>query len=294
MSLALGVDLGGTNARAAVVERETGRIVASAKQSWVDRSPDAVVAETAKLVTELAQQYAVPEGPLGVGFAGMLHGGVVVNAPNLGWRDVNFGALLSAATKREVRLVNDLSAAAWGELKAGCARGQRDTFTVFVGTGVGSAIITNGVLLTGATQVAAEFGHIKVQPDGGRRCGCGQDGCLEAYAGGAKLAEWMKEVGMSGTATELETMALGGDPVAQRLYEFVAAQLSLAIANQVSVLNPAVLVLGGGVLMRCPGLVERIRQVVKARATVASASELRIELASLGDDSGLIGAALLA
>jgi glucokinase len=207
---------------------------------------------------------------------------------------VNFGELLSVATKREVRLVNDLSAAAWGELKAGCARGQRDTFTVFVGTGVGSAIITNGVLLTGATQVAAEFGHVKVQLDGGRRCGCGQDGCLEAYAGGAKLAEWMKEVGLTGTATGLETLAQGGNSEAQRLYEFVAAQLSLAIANQVSVLNPAVLVLGGGVLMRCPGLVERIRQAVKTRATVASASELRIELASLGDDSGLIGAALLA
>lgn len=294
MSLSLGVDLGGTNARAAVVERDTGRIVASAKESWTDRSPEAVVAETAKLVNALAQQHAVPEGMLGVGFAGMLRGGVVVNAPNLGWRDVNFGALLSAATKREVRLVNDLSAAAWGELTAGCARGQKDTFTVFVGTGVGSAIISNGALLTGATQVAAEFGHVKVQPDGGRRCGCGQEGCLEAYAGGAKLAEWMKEVGLSGTATELETFALGGDPVAQRLYEFVAAQLSLAIANQVSVLNPAVLVLGGGVLMRCPGLVERIRAVVKSRATVASASELRIELASLGDDSGLIGAALLA
>jgi glucokinase len=293
-SLSLGVDLGGTNARAAVVDRETGRIVASAKESWVARSPGAVVAETAKLVNTLAEQHAVPDGPLGVGFAGMLRGGVVVNAPNLGWRDVNFGELLSVATKREVRLVNDLSAAAWGELKAGCARGQRDTFTVFVGTGVGSAIITNGVLLTGATQVAAEFGHVKVQLDGGRRCGCGQDGCLEAYAGGAKLAEWMKEVGLTGTATGLETLAQGGNSEAQRLYEFVAAQLSLAIANQVSVLNPAVLVLGGGVLMRCPGLVERIRQAVKTRATVASASELRIELASLGDDSGLIGAALLA
>lgn len=294
MSLALGIDLGGTNARVAVVERETGRIVASAKETWVDRTPSAVVAATAKHVNALATAHSVPLGTLGVGFAGMLRGDVVVNAPNLGWRDVNFGAPLSQATGRPVRLVNDLSAAAWGELSAGCARGERDTFTVFVGTGVGSAIIAGGALLSGATQVAAEFGHVKVVLEGGRRCGCGQDGCLEAYAGGAKLAEWMKEEGLAGSATELEALALKGDATAKRLYEFVGGQLALAIANQVSVLNPAVLVLGGGVLTRCPGLVQRVRDVVTSRATVASRSGLRIAMASLGDDSGIVGAALLA
>jgi glucokinase len=218
---------------------------------------------------------------------------VVVNAPNLGWRDVDFGAALARATGREVQLVNDLSAAAWGEVSAGCAQGERDTFTVFVGTGVGSAIIADGGLLTGATQVAAEFGHVKLVSEGGRACGCGQEGCLEAYAGGAKLAEWMKEEGLSGGAVELEPLAASGNAVAQRLYQYVSSSLALAIANQVTVLNPGMLVLGGGVLSRCPGLVQRIRDTVMARATVASRAELKIELAKLGDDSGLIGAALL-
>lgn len=293
MTLALGVDLGGTNARAAVVERATGHIIASQKKSWTDRAPDAVVAETAKLVNALATQHSIPPGAVGVGFAGMLRGGVVVNAPNLGWRDVDFGGALTKATGREVKLVNDLSAAAWGELTAGCARGFRDTFTVFVGTGVGSAIITNGALLTGATQVAAEFGHVKLVAKGGRRCGCGQDGCLEAYAGGAKLAEWMKEEGLEGTAVDLEPLAQRGDTVARRLYDFVSSSLALAIANQITVLNPAVLVLGGGVLSRCPGMVQLIRDTVASRSSVASRSELKIELAALGDDAGLIGAALL-
>ncbi|MBL8914470.1 MAG: ROK family protein [Archangium sp.] len=293
MTLALGVDLGGTNARAAVVDRSTGRIVASEKQSWTDRAPEAVVGETAKLVNALAAKHSVAVGPLGVGFAGMLRGGVVVNAPNLGWRDVDFGGALSKATGRDVKLVNDLSAAAWGELSAGCARGFRDTFTVFVGTGVGSAIITNGALLTGATQVAAEFGHVKLIPQGGRRCGCGQDGCLEAYAGGAKLAEWMKEEGLDGTAVDLEPLAASGHTGARKMYEFVSSQLALAIANQITVLNPAVLVLGGGVLSRCPGMVQIIRETIAARSSVASRAGLKIELAALGDDSGLIGAALL-
>lgn len=294
MSLALGVDLGGTNARAAVVERATGRVVAVEKHAWADRSPEAVVRETAALVSRLAGRYAVPPGPLGVGFAGMLRGPVVVNAPNLGWREVDLGGPLGRATGREVRLVNDLSAAAWGEFQAGAARGASDTFTVFVGTGVGSAIIAGGALMVGASQVAGEFGHLKVVPEGGRRCGCGDDGCLEAYMGGARLTDWMTEEGLSGTPSDLEARAQAGDPVAQRLYDFAVGHLALAIANQVTVLNPAVLVLGGGVLLRCPGMVARIRDVVRRRTAVAARDAVRVELATLGDDSGLVGAALLA
>ncbi|HEY0880954.1 MAG TPA: ROK family protein [Archangium sp.] len=159
---------------------------------------------------------------------------------------------------------------------------------------MGSAIIVQGALVEGQSQVAAEFGHVKLFLEGGRRCGCGQDGCLEAYMGGAKLAEWMKEEGLTGTASDLERLAEGGDATAKKLYDFAVGHLALAIANQVTVLNPGVLVLGGGVLSRCPGMVQRIREVVAARATVASASAMKIVMATLGDDSGLVGAALLA
>lgn len=294
MTLCLGVDLGGTNARAAVVERTGGRIVASAKETWSTHSLEEVVRGTAALVERLARDHALPAAsPVCVGFAGMLRGPVVVNAPNLGWRELDFGTPLSGALKRPVRLVNDLSAAAWGEFRAGAARGATDTFTVFVGTGVGSAIIAGGALVGGASQVAAEFGHIKVLQEGGRRCGCGQEGCLEAYLGGAKLEEWMREEGLSGTASQLEALANAGDARAKRMYDFAVGHLGLAIANQVTMLNPGVLVLGGGVLNRCPGMVERIRQSVARRATGASQSAVRIELATLGDDSGLVGAALL-
>lgn len=289
MTVALGLDLGGSTARAAVVERETGRVVESQKFTWSEPSPEAVVRGTVTLINSLPKT----QGTVGIGFAGMLRGGVVVNAPNLGWRDVDFGGALSKALGgREVKLVNDLSAAAWGEYSAGAARGVKDSFTVFAGTGVGSAIISGGVLLQGASQVAAEFGHVKLFAQGGRRCGCGQDGCLEAYAGGAKLAEWMKEEGLEGGAAELEPLA-ANNATAKKLYEFVASNLALAIANQVTVLNPSVLVLGGGVLSRSPGLVKRIREVVSQRATVAAAKSVRIEMAQLGDDSGLVGAALL-
>ncbi|MEW6433733.1 MAG: ROK family protein [Myxococcota bacterium] len=291
--LALGVDIGGTTARAAVVERASGRVVASAKQSWSDRSPEAVVAEVAKLLAQVAAGHSLDGVGVGVGFAGMLHGPVVVNAPNLGWRDVDFGRALSRAVRRPVRLVNDLSAAAWGEKSAGAARGAQHVFTVFVGTGVGSAVITDGRLLDGATGVAGEFGHIKVVLDGGRSCGCGDAGCLEAYVGGARLTAWMQEEGLSGTPSDLEIRAQAGHAAARRLYDVAVGHLALAIANQVTVLNPEVLVLGGGVLSRCPGMQARVREVVTQRAGVAARGAVRVELAQLGDDSGLVGAALL-
>jgi glucokinase len=293
MGFVLGVDLGGSTARAAVVDEATGGIVASAKETWAERTPAAVIAQTAALINGLAVTHQLKAPTVGVGFAGMLRGSVVVNAPNLGWRDVNLGDALAQAIGKSVTLVNDLSAAAWGEYSAGCAKGAADTFTVFVGTGVGSAIISNGLLLSGASQVAAEFGHVKLMATGGRRCGCGQDGCLEAYVGGGPLSEWMKQEGLSGSAADLEALAQGGNPTAKAMYDFAVEHLALAIANQVTVLNPAVLVLGGGVLSRCPGMVQRIRHVVSTRATVASREALRIEMAVLGDDSGLVGAALL-
>lgn len=293
-TLTLGVDIGGTNARAAVVDRTTGALVAAAKQSWDDRSPDAVVGAVAALLSQVSQGQTVGDAPVGVGFAGMLNGGVVVNAPNLGWRDVDFGGALAKAVGRRVRLVNDLSAAAWGEKSAGAARGAQHVFTVFVGTGVGSAVITDGKLLDGATGVAGEFGHIKLELRGGRACGCGDSGCLEAYVGGARLGEWMREEGLAGTPSDLEREAQAGHATARRLYDFAVGNLALSIANQVTVLNPEVLVLGGGVLSRCPGMVARIREVVAQRAGVAARRAVRVELARLGDDSGLVGAALLA
>ena len=293
MSFSLGVDIGGTTARAAVVDRDTGRIIASAKQTWTDRNLEAVVAGTAELVNSLARAHPLATGLVGVGFAGMLRGPVVVNAPNLGWREVDFGTPLASALGRPVKLVNDLSAAAWGEYSAGAAKGATDSFTVFVGTGVGSAIISNGALVKGASQVSGEFGHVKLVLEGGRRCGCGQEGWLEAHLGGAKLALWMKEEGLSGGAADLEKLAAAGDATAKRLYDFSSGHLALAIANQVTVLNPGVLVLGGGVLSRSPGMVERIRQTVASRSTVASSQAVRVAMATLGDDSGLVGAALL-
>jgi glucokinase len=289
MSARLGIDIGGTNARVAYVD-PSGRLLSSAKATLTDRSPAGVVGTIKALINGLGGE--VPRR-VGVAFAAMLRGGVVVNAPNLGWREVDLATPLGTALNAEVSLVNDLSAAAWGERSCGVARGCDEVLTVFVGTGVGSAIITRGQLLSGAHGVAAELGHTKLVLDDGRPCGCGQTGCLEAYMGGAKLGEWMAESGLPGGPGELEKLATSGHGKARELYDFAVGNLALTIANQVTVLNPAMVVLGGGVLAKNPGMVARVREVVSKRATVAARTHLKVELASLGDDSGLVGAALL-
>jgi glucokinase len=293
--IGLGVDLGGTSARVAAVELATGKLLFSSKHDHHDRAPKAIVDDVGAAIEACARQVSTPPGaPVGVGLAAQLAGQTVAVAPNLGWRDVPFGALLAERLGRKVVVLNDLKVAAWGEFKAGAAKGETDSFTCFVGSGVGSAQIANGRLVLGGHGVAGELGHIKVVPEGGRLCGCGERGCLEAYAGGHKLAEWMHEEKIDGAAPELERLAFEGHPRAKELWEAASGFLALALANMVTVLNPGYLVLGGGVLTRCPRMYQRVVETVGARAVAVSRQGLKIGLAQLGDDAGVVGAALLA
>lgn len=294
MEAALGIDLGGTNARVALVTRD-GRVLVQRKEALADRTPAGTVESVGRAVEAcLAGSNGAEVAACGVGVAGQLREGTVVVAPNLGWADVPLRRLLEERLGRRVVVRNDLAAAAWGEYRAGGGRGQTDTFTVFVGSGVGSAIIAHGRLVDGASGVAAEFGHIKVVAQGGRRCGCGEDGCLEAYAGGHNLTRWMQEEGLTGAPNDLEARALAGDATARRLYDFAVGNLALAIANQVTMLNPGALVLGGGVLFGCPGMVRVITGTVEQRSARVARAGLRILLAELKDDAGMVGAAMLA
>lgn len=306
----LGLDLGGTNARAAVVG-EDGAVLASARIALTRRDPEGAVEALARAASDAVSAAGVPVRGAGIGVAGQLIGetGVVAVAPNLGWRDVPFGELLTRAIGRPCRVVNDLTAAAWGELQAGAGRGARNVYVVYVGSGVGSAVIIDGRLYTGATGVAGELGHIKVDP-GGRRCGCGGLGCVEAYAGGHNLIAQMRELmessegrllaeRVAGDASRLnpallEQIAQEGDPGAARLYDRATSFLAIAIANQITVLNPERLILGGGVLNHAPGFKARIEDAVRRWSSETSARAVKVVSASLGDDSGIIGAALLA
>ena len=313
--LRLGVDLGGTNARAALVDESTGAVVASVKVRHEERTPLAVARTVAEVARQAAAQAGVALAALpmaGVGVAGQCLGasGLVLNAPNLGWRDVPLGALLTEQLGRPVRIVNDLSAAAWGERAFGSARGVDDAALVFVGSGVGAGLILGGRLHEGGHGVAGELGHIKVTPRGAtpRRCGCGEWGCLEAYAGGMNLAARVKEeladgraaavLAAAGDAASISASAVeaayqAGDPYARDLWGEIGELLGTAVANVCTLLNPARLVLGGGVLLGCPNLLRIVRAHLADKTLRAARQGLGVELAGLGDDAGVVGAALL-
>jgi len=301
MSSAIGIDLGGTNARVALVSAE-GKVQRMSKVKLTERGAPAVADLLAQQVTELLRAEQLGSSPVGIGMAAqMLRGtGRVSVAPNLGWHDVPFAAMLHERLGVTPALMNDLGAAAWGEACVGAARGERDVVLVFVGSGVGGALILDGRLYTGGGGVAGEVGHMKVVPRG-RRCGCGELGCLEAYVSGKNLEARIRERLEGGAqsrltkgagAWDLEQAAQQGDGLAGELWEEVAELLAVALGNLCTALNPRRLILGGGVLLGCPRLRERVKTGLFDYALRVSQVNLQVLDAQLADDAGVIGAAL--
>jgi glucokinase len=310
MSWALGIDLGGTTARAALVD-ERGEVVRAERHVLTARAPQAVIDQLLGLARRL--DGSAPRLPAAMGIAGelWLRTGVVAVAPNLGWFDVALGDLLASAFGHPVRLVNDLDAITVGEARRGAGRGERDVLCIFVGTGVGMGAICQGLLLEGADGLATELGHIKVaSPGDGRLCGCGERGCLEAYTSGRHLPELLMDKARAGlpsplaesargdpsqlNAATIEAAACSGDAAARALWEDIAQKLGVATASMVTVLNPRVLVLGGGVLTLAPSLKDRLLGVMREACSRPALSRLEVRNTELGDAAGLVGAGLLA
>jgi glucokinase len=250
-------------------------------------------------------------GAIGVACAGQIHPDTqaVVAAPNLGFRDVPLRAVLSEAFGLPVWVENDVRGAAWGEYRFGSGAGAGSLVAVFVGTGVGSGAVLAGALWRGAGNAAGEVGHTQVVPEG-LPCPCGQRGCMEQYASGSGLQRRFARDLASGIETRLigpvrreparltarmvADGAAAGDTYATALWRDLERYLALALANYVTVLNPEVLVLGGGVVETVPALFDVIAGAVSALTTERARDTVRIERAALGDWSGVIGAADLA
>jgi glucokinase len=317
-SPAIGVDLGGSNLRAAVFGDGDTPIAHHREPVGEPRDPATIVERVAVAVERLATEHARGPGdppmPVGVGIAAMLRdrAGTVANSPHLRWRDVPFGALLAArlGARFAVGVYNDVNAIVWGETVAGSARGCRDVLGVYVGTGIGGGVVCGGQLVEGASNCAGEIGHVKVRwDDDAAPCACGQRGCVEAYVGGSYLQRRILRE-LSGKARSsaphlagglehvnpghVDMAAADGDEWALGLWSEVAPLLAIALANALALLNPERLVLGGGVLSRCPTLYEQVVASLEIATPVASLEPLSIVSATLGDDAGLVGSAHLA
>lgn len=310
MSLAIGVDVGGTSLRAGLVD-EHGCVMRAARRRIEGRDPPSFLEELRALVAELGD--GTVKLPMAVGLAALteINSGTVVVAPNLGWRDVPMGPMLSEAFGRRVRLVNDLDAITVGEAACGAGQGAANVVCLFVGTGVGMGAVVHGRVLEGHGGMATELGHVKVRSvETGRACGCGERGCLEAYASGRHLPELLAAKVSSGvrsrlldevgedrallTADRIEAAAGAGDPAAVELWKDVALELGRAAGMVVTLFNPSVLVLGGGVLLAAPSLQQGVVDNMRRHSGRPQLEQVKLCASQLGDQAGLIGAGLLA
>lgn len=314
MSLAIGIDLGGTNLRSAIVHPQSFALLEQDKEHVGEpRDVDSIVERVATAVERHATK-AVGPVTVGVGIAAMLKGdrGAVANSPHLRWRDVPFGEMLAKRLGAQfaVGVYNDVNAIVWGESVAGSAQGSRDVLGVYVGTGIGGGLIASGQLVEGASNCAGEIGHVKVRWDeAAAPCACGQRGCVEAYVGGIyvqrRITDELK-AGAKSTAIDfaggidhvhpghVDQAAAAGDEWALGLWSELAPLLAIVLGNAVSVLNPERLVLGGGLLGRAPTLYDLVVTTLPVVATAASMDAVTVVQATLGDDAGLVGSASLA
>jgi len=309
----LGVDIGGTKIETAMVDA-AGVIVAS-HYRLIDpaKDPDRTILDILDSTQICCQQAGRSAAAIGVGVAGQIDKtrGVVRRSPNLpNWRDVELGAGLKAKLGIPVSINNDVRVITWGEWQHGAGRGMNDLVCLFVGTGVGGGVVSGGHLLEGYNNTAGELGHTTIVT-GGRQCHCPNEGCLEAYCGGWAIAERAQDaaqanpgagktlVELAGTPDKITAITVSqayakGDPLAQRLIKDTARYLAAGLVNIVNIFNPQLIILGGSVIQGLPDLAVLAEKRVRAMALPTPIIDLRITMAALGNQAGVIGAAALA
>ena len=297
----IGIDIGGTNIKAALVSgrRVKDRTkVPTLSQQGIERS----VRQIKAIIEPLRKGAAA----IGIGIAGIIDSerGVVKYSPNLrGWRNVQLGRMLQAEFHLPVYILNDVNAICLGEWKYGAGKGHKNIFLLTLGTGVGGAAICEGKLLFGAHGFAGEFGHTTINLDG-PSCVCGQQGHLERYAGAkyivARAHRKMKKRKSALakhdrlTPEIIAQAARNGDNVAREVFREVGYYVGIGIANILALMDPDMIVIAGGVARAGRILFEPVRETVSAKTIGTEHRRYKIVPAELGDDAGILGAALFA
>jgi glucokinase len=305
----LGIDIGGTNIKAALVSDE-GAVLSFRSKGWPGGSAgdaaEAVVGLAGEVLAE--GEWPAPEA-CGAGVAGLVNAdsGVVHTSPNLPeWKEVGFRQMLSSALGMPVRLENDANAAAYAEYVAGAARGARDAIVLTLGTGVGGGIVLGGRLHRGSS-FAGEVGHMTIEREG-RRCPCGNTGCLERYTNAESMVErasLMLDEGRESvlrdahargelTSRDIGRAAAEGDAVAAEAIRETGRALGVGLANLAVLFDPELIVLGGGVAQAGRQLFEAASEEMKRRGYGSSIHSPKLLPAELEETAGAVGAALLA
>ena len=309
----IGVDLGGTNVKIAIVD-DAGNIICSrSAPTDADKGFEAAYENIVNVIYTIINECEVSKeeiSGIGFGLPGLIDSknGIIKDLPNMpGWVNIPFGEMIKKEFDLRVEIVNDVRAATLGEYKFGAGRGVSNLVCITIGTGIGSGMIIDGKLVKGSTSVAGEIGHMTLQEHGGPICGCGNTGCLEALGSASSIVKRGHELLTGGRPSKIreimgdgpltaqviaEAAAQGDAPASRILYE-TGRWIGIGLANIVNLLNPELIIIGGGVAQAGAPLIDPIRENIQKRALKLSAAAVRVETASLGEKAGVIGASLL-
>ncbi len=311
----LAIDLGGTKILTAIISNEGQVMAREYCLTLSGEGPQPVIKRILSAIDHILSQINIDLSQLdsiSIAAAGAIDfkKGLITLSPNLpGWHDVPLRDIVKEKYKVKTFLINDASAAALGEHHFGVGQGVNNLILLTVGTGIGGGIIINGRLYSGASGSAGEIGHMTIDING-PRCNCGNTGCLEAFASGTAMAkEAKRRIGKGEksslteivggkvediTAEKVSIAAQGGDSLASEVILKAATYLGIGLANLVNIFNPEMIIIGGGIAKMGDLLLNPARQVVKERAFQLPDQAVQIVPAQLGDDAGVLGAAVFA
>ena len=312
----VGIDLGGTNIVAGVVDKDYNIIARAECKTAIPRPESEVCDSMAAIVKEAVKKAKLKMDDIshiGIGVPGAVNPEtkIVETSPNLLFHNWEVSKMMEERLNKPVRIENDANAAAWGEFLAGSAKGCKNAVAITLGTGVGGGIIIDGKLYSGSNFAGAELGHMVIVKDG-KECGCGRKGCWESYASATALINMTKEAIKNEKAefsymlkavegdlnnvtgkTPFDAM-LAGDATGKAVVEEYIGYLATGIVNVINIFQPDIICIGGGVCRQGENLLAPVRAIVeKERITKHNEKQTVLCTATLGNDAGIIGAAML-
>ena len=307
----IGIDLGGTNIAVGLVNEE-GRIIAKTETPTLASRPyQELIKDMAACAKKVMEEAKITEDELrsiGVGIPGVADkDGMVIFCTNLGWRNVPLRAELQQYINKPVYMDNDATVAGWAEYQAGVSRGTDSSVFMTLGTGLGGGIVMNGKIWAGAHGAGSELGHLVIEVDG-VPCTCGKRGCAERYCSATAIIRMAREAcadapnclimrAVEGDMDKINAKvvfdaAKEGDSVAMQVFNRFVKYLTIAINNVISFIDPDMIILGGGVSRAGDFLLDAVKAALPEYLFYPTLKQPELRIASLGNDAGIIGAAL--
>lgn len=310
----VGIDLGGTNIAVGLVDKEGKIIIKESTPTIKGRSYQEIVKDMALLSKKVIKSSQIKDlkiDHIGIGIPGTPNSkdGIAVYCANLKFINVPMREEMQKYIDLPIYLENDANCAALAESKVGCAKGAKNSIAITLGTGIGAGIIINKKIYTGFNYAAAELGHISIIMNG-ETCGCGRKGCWEAYASATALIRQTREAAIRDPQSIINTLVNGdlskvtakipfeavrkGDKTALVVVELYVNYVAEGLVNVINIFQPEIIAIGGGVSREAELLIEPLKGIVKSRTYGSGLVEqTKIERAKMGNDAGIIGAAML-